>query len=164
MTNQTLKRLIERAYNVKAFQVVGPGWLEKLHFDLAAKYPPDTKYEERPVMLRALLEDRFKLVAHRELREAPGYALVPTKNGFKLQPVEPGDQHVNSNGNGRREDFEAKNISMAALGLELERYVGSEVIDGTGVQGVYDVNGSVQNDDVRYTQSTHGATKLLQRE
>src|SRR5215831_11178103 len=64
MTNQTLKRLIERAYGVKPFQVIGPGWMENVRFDVAAKYPPDTKYEDRPVMLRTLLEDRFKLVVH----------------------------------------------------------------------------------------------------
>src|ERR1700733_14033613 len=42
-TNQTLKRLIERAYDVQPFQVTGPAWMESDRFDIAAKYPPDTK-------------------------------------------------------------------------------------------------------------------------
>jgi uncharacterized protein (TIGR03435 family) len=139
MTNQTLKRLIERAYNVKPFQVIGPGWMENVRFDVAAKYPPNTKDEDRPVMLRTMLEDRFRLLVHRESREASGYALAIVKGGFKLQPVEPGEGNISSKGNGRQEDFEAKKISMAALGAQLERYVGSKVIDGTGIEGVYDV-------------------------
>ncbi len=89
MTNQTVKRLIERAYNVKPFQVIGPSWMENVRFDVAAKYPPNTKNEDRPVMLRTMLEDRFRLVVHRESREAPGYALAVAKVGFQLQPFEP---------------------------------------------------------------------------
>jgi len=90
MDNQSLHRLIERAYNVKAFQVIGPDWLESVRFDMVAKYPPDATDEQKTAMLRTLLEDRFKLVAHRESKEKQGYALVVAKGGFKLKPVEPG--------------------------------------------------------------------------
>ena len=87
-TNLSLKRYIERAYNVKPFQVIGPDWMESVHFDITAKYPPDTKDADRPAMLRTLLEDRFKLAVHRESKEMPGYRLVVAKGGFKLKPVE----------------------------------------------------------------------------
>ena len=33
-------------------------------------------------MLKTLLEDRFKLAAHREMRTIPAYALVVGKNGL----------------------------------------------------------------------------------
>ena len=36
-------------------------------------------------MLRHLLEDRFKVAVHREIREIPVYELVPAKNGSKLK-------------------------------------------------------------------------------
>src|SRR5260370_34783684 len=72
-TNQTLKRYIERAYNVKAFQVIGPDWIESVRFDITAKYPPDTKTDDRPLILRTLLEDRFQLAVHREPKAMPGY-------------------------------------------------------------------------------------------
>ena len=139
MSNQTLKRLIERAYSVKPFQVIGPSWMEDVRFDIAAKYPPDTKYEDRPLMLRTLLEDRFKLAAHLESREAPGYALVTAKGGSKLKPVEPGADGVDSKGSGRTEDFVARKVSMAKLADEMARFVGVAVIDGTAMEGVYDV-------------------------
>src|ERR1035438_8565227 len=64
MTNLSLKRLIERAYNVKPFQVSGPEWLENVRFDLTAKYPENTKPADRPAMLRNLLEERFRLATH----------------------------------------------------------------------------------------------------
>jgi uncharacterized protein (TIGR03435 family) len=53
-------------------------------------------------MLRTLLEDRFKLAAHRESKEVPGYALVVAKSGFKLKPVEPGAGGTDSEGPGVR--------------------------------------------------------------
>ena len=83
-TNQTLKRLIERAYNLKPFQLSGPDWLDAVRFDIAAKYPPDTKNEDRTLMLRTLLEDRFKLAVHRQSKEMPGYVLVVGKK-FQAQ-------------------------------------------------------------------------------
>src|SRR5436190_22883228 len=66
MDNQSLKRLVEWAYSVKAFQVIGPDWMEAVRFDVAAKYPPDATNEQKTAMLRTLLEDRFKLAVHRE--------------------------------------------------------------------------------------------------
>ena len=44
--NQTLKRLIERAYTAKPFQVTGPGWLNDVRFDIAAKYPSETNKDD----------------------------------------------------------------------------------------------------------------------
>jgi uncharacterized protein (TIGR03435 family) len=99
-TNLTLKRLIERAYNVKSFQVTGPDWMDNIRFDIVAKYPPDTKDDDGSAMLRSLLEERFKLGVHRESKDMPGYALVVAKRGFKLQPAEPGGSDTSTNRGG----------------------------------------------------------------
>jgi uncharacterized protein (TIGR03435 family) len=42
-------------------------------------------------MLQSLLEDRFQLKIHREVEEAPMYALTVAKGGLKLKPVNDGD-------------------------------------------------------------------------
>ncbi len=42
-------------------------------------------------MLRALLEERFRLKVHREFEEAPMYALTVAKGGFKVPPMKDGD-------------------------------------------------------------------------
>jgi uncharacterized protein (TIGR03435 family) len=135
-TNLTLKRLIERAYEVKPFQVTGPGWMEDVHFDIAAKYPPNTKTEDRPVMLRALLEERFKLAAHLDSKDMPGYALVVAKNGFKLTAVEPGRGGTSTNG-GRVRTLKATRTSMEELADLIARNLGEMVMDKTGIEGVY---------------------------
>jgi uncharacterized protein (TIGR03435 family) len=75
-----LKDLVINAYNVKDFQVVGPGWLdsadETTRFTVDATMPPDTTREQLRVMLQNLLAERFKLAIHRETRDLPKYSLT----------------------------------------------------------------------------------------
>jgi len=138
MDNQSLHRLVERAYNVKAFQVIGPDWMDSLRFDVAAKYPPDATDEDKTAMLRTLLEDRFKLVVHRESKEKQGYALVVAKGGFKLKPVEPGPGGTDTNGNGRVVTVTATRHSMAQVADYVSRRLSETVVDRTDIAGVYD--------------------------
>jgi uncharacterized protein (TIGR03435 family) len=136
ITNLTLHRLIERAYSVKPTQVSGPAWLDDVHVDIVAKFPPDTKDSDHPAMLRTLLEDRFHLATHRETKELPGYALVAAKGGFKLKPVDAEDDDTQHQG-GRVQTLSAKGTSMATLAELVSRYLNILVIDKTGVSGVY---------------------------
>lgn len=151
MNNQTLKRLVERAYGVLPFQVAGPSWMETVHVDIVAKYPPDTQDDDRSLMLRALLEDRFKLAAHRESKDLPGYALTVAKGGFKLKPVEPGSSDTSSNGT-RILTLTAKRTSMEYLAEIVARSLGEPVVDKTGMPGVYDFELRWNTDD----QNTSG--------
>ncbi len=137
MVNQSLHRLIERAYNVKAFQVTGPDWLDNVRFDVIAKYPEDTKNEDRPAMMRTLLEDRFKLSAHNETKDLPGYALVVPKSGLKLKPVEEPHGSDSTNSQNGLVTVKVGGVSMAAVADLLARRLGSTVVDNTGAAGVY---------------------------
>ena len=60
----------------------GPNWLEMDRFDVIAKVPADSTVQTQKRMLQALLEERFKLVAHQDTRPLPAYALTL---GKKLQ-------------------------------------------------------------------------------
>jgi uncharacterized protein (TIGR03435 family) len=66
----------------------GPGWVHDDKFTIEGKAEGTA---ERQVlmgpMLRALLEDRFKLKTHREKEEVPMYALTVSKGGLKIQPL-----------------------------------------------------------------------------
>jgi uncharacterized protein (TIGR03435 family) len=86
----SLRELIPMAYDVKPFQVTGPDWLSAQRFDILAKLPEGATKEQVPAMLRALLEDRFKLKAHIENKEQPVYSLEVAKNGpkFKEAPAQ----------------------------------------------------------------------------
>jgi len=147
MSNQTLKRLIERAYEVKPFQVVGPGWMEDVRFDVAAKFPEGTKNEDRPLMLRTLLEDRFKLATHKETKDLPGYVLVVAKSGFKLKPVEDSGGSDTSTNGGIIRTMTVKRTSIAFVADLLSRQLGQMVVDQTGIAGVYDFEFKWTNDD-----------------
>jgi uncharacterized protein (TIGR03435 family) len=92
----TLRQLIAEAYQVRSWQVVGPG-LPTESFDIVCKMPAGSRKEDAPLMLQSLLADRFKLVVHRERKEQAVMALVVGKGGPKLKespseaPLNPGD-------------------------------------------------------------------------
>lgn len=151
-TNQSLRRLMERAFAVASYQVAGPDWLDTARFDVAAKYPPGTKNEDRPIMLRSLLEDRFKLALHRETRSLPGYVMIVAKGGFKLKPVEPGGSSTNHDG-GRIEVMKAEKNTMAQLADFVSRMMGETVMDKTGLPGVYDF-------ELRWTKDEQDASSV----
>ncbi|HTX39210.1 MAG TPA: TIGR03435 family protein [Bryobacteraceae bacterium] len=81
----TLKNLLMRAYELKNYQIAGPAWLDSERYEIAAKIPAGAGKREVALMLRTLLAERFRLVAHRETRELPLYAMVVAKNGPKFQ-------------------------------------------------------------------------------
>lgn len=68
-----MRDLIGLAYGVNPGYVKGgPPWLETDRYDITAKMPPKTTPEETKLMLRDLLEKRFKLVARQTTAPAPG--------------------------------------------------------------------------------------------
>lgn len=88
-TYMPLKALIATAYDLKYYQVSGPAWMETEYFDIVAKMPEGATKDDALAMLRALLEERFKLVARRETQEHKVLALVIGKNGPKLKVSPP---------------------------------------------------------------------------
>jgi uncharacterized protein (TIGR03435 family) len=81
----TLKALIERAYEMKPYQIGAPGWMDSARYEIAAKIPQSATKQQTDAMLRTLLTERFHLAAHRETKEMPILELVIAKNGPKLR-------------------------------------------------------------------------------
>jgi uncharacterized protein (TIGR03435 family) len=79
-----LLELICIAYQLKPWQVSGPGWLKSTNFDIQASIPQSGAPEKVPRMLQALLTERFGLKVHRENKEQSAYALVVVKGGPRL--------------------------------------------------------------------------------
>jgi uncharacterized protein (TIGR03435 family) len=107
-TYMALRDLIVLAYKVKPYQITGPDWIANQRFDIVAKLPDGASKDDAPRMLQTLLEDRFKLAAHRESKEHPVLALVVGKSGPKLKesaeapkpidenaPLKPGEVNIN---------------------------------------------------------------------
>ena len=87
MTNVRIAMLIYRAYpEASSFEAVGlPGWVTSDGYDVSATSTlTQATAEDRVAMLRAMLADRFKLVAHVERREHPVFDLVVAREDGKL--------------------------------------------------------------------------------
>jgi uncharacterized protein (TIGR03435 family) len=81
-----MRDMVAVAYNVVAgFVSGGPVWLETDEFDIYAKVPPGTTQDQARLMLRALLVERFHLVAHQGSIDAPGRVLIVSKEGVKMK-------------------------------------------------------------------------------
>jgi uncharacterized protein (TIGR03435 family) len=141
--NWTLKRLVERAFDVQDYQVTGgPNWLDSVHFDISAKVDeaqPELKGKEGQVrimaMYRSLLDERFQFQFHRETKTLPVYNLVAAKSGFKLTAVEANGQQSMSSSNRK---LTSKGVDMPALAVFLSRTMERPVQDATGISGVFD--------------------------
>ena len=140
-TGVTLKMLIMEAYNARVFQISGgPGWIGNERWDIQAK--ADNVQGRLPasqlrMMLQTLLEDRFQLKIHSEIKEMPVYALRVGKNGSKLTPHVDGPPQP---GEGSRwGSFNFQRLSTAMLATKLSLQLGRIVIDRTNLKGEYDV-------------------------
>jgi uncharacterized protein (TIGR03435 family) len=137
----TLERLIQLAYHVQDAQVSGPSdFLNKTKFDIDAKLAPayvqhmsEHKGDEDQGMLKSILTDQFKLVAHSETRNLPAYDLVVDENGSKLQASgnEPRNMHLG------RGELGSSGVPLDLLAAQLSARLGRPVIDKTGLKGNY---------------------------
>ena len=135
--NVTVRKLMQEAYGVKDFQIVGgPSWIGSDFFDINAKPEDATKMDEVPVMIRALLAERFRLVKHRETKEMPVYALSVAKNGSKLKGADEAGQSMIRV---RRGLLVAPKGEMKTLAELLSSFLGRTLIDRTGLTGAYDI-------------------------
>lgn len=126
-----LKDLIANAYKVKAFQVSGPAWLATERFDIVAKMPDGASKDDAPTMLQALLQERFKLTAHRTTAEQPVFALVVGKDGPKLKespatteaidenaPLKPGERKMDGPNGPMRVTRNADGSTTVSMGAK----------------------------------------------
>lgn len=88
--NAPLLLLIQNAYGVQAYQVVGgPAWMNTDGYDIEAKPEKETSIKEMWLMAQSLLAERFKLALHRETRQLPVYDMIAAKGDFT--PPRPND-------------------------------------------------------------------------
>jgi uncharacterized protein (TIGR03435 family) len=86
-TNVTAATLIRFAYDMPDFQMFGgPNWINSDRFDVIAKAENDAPLDQKRLMMRRLLAERFKLTAHTETRELAIYALTISSGDRRLGP------------------------------------------------------------------------------
>ncbi|MGA7234043.1 MAG: M56 family metallopeptidase [Bryobacteraceae bacterium] len=163
--NAPVTFLIQRAYGVQSFQVVGgPSWVSTDGYDIEAKPEGNTDQKRMWLMVQTLLADRFKLAMHRETRNLPVYDLLVVKGGPKLppprracsddpplpqsgqpRPKPPCGPGIVASGTGRALD--GIGVSMPAFAKLLSMLVGREVIDKTGVTARFALHVDFAPDD-----------------
>lgn len=151
----TLRDLIMLAYGVGARQIQGPSFLNGNpdspadRFDIAAKVPAGATREQVPLMLQALLAERFHLSLHRENKTMQVYALEVAKGGLKMKESPEG-----ATGEARciRSFAEREGATLAAVcshmrSADIAQQVQAlapgyfregPVVDASGLKGVYD--------------------------
>ena len=135
----TLKFLIQQAYGMREFQVLGgPGWADSLRFDINAKADEETAEQQNVFSQRmqALLADRFQLKFTREKREMPIYHLVVAKAGPKMKESTVAEEGRNMR-TGRDRMF-MQGITMSMFAVQLSQNLGRVVIDKTELAKIYD--------------------------
>ncbi len=165
VTNNTAMDIILQSYGVEYFQVFGgPDWIHSTRFmvqaksdsavdDQLAKLNDNQARLEKQHMLQMLLAGRFQLKVHQETKMLPGFALVVTKHGLKLQEAKsviPSPEEIKEfggaklpplyqRGDGQRGyEFIAHGCSMKVLAAMLSGQFGTTVLDQTGLTGSYD--------------------------
>jgi uncharacterized protein (TIGR03435 family) len=162
----TLQMLIQQAYGVQSFQIIGaPDWSNSDRFEIDAKMDAsvadalkkmsnDERAQMRQKMLQGLLADRFKLAIHRDTKELPAYTLMIGKNGSKVVEAKPSDAAPGSapapgrGGPGRGGlsvnagaggvTVTANASPMTSLVRTISNFMRAPVIDKTGMTGSYD--------------------------
>ena len=165
MTNMTLGLVILTAYVPQTagaifWEPVGfPGWLSKDRYDLEAKVAkadlaewqnPAKQTEMLRAMLQTMLVDRCKLVAHRELKDAPVYYLEMGKGKPKLTESQAGESYPS----GQQSPYPGGGVvvpdgpivirfyqapmTLLASYLTIANQGGRPVQDRTGLSGYYD--------------------------
>src|SRR5262249_48919108 len=137
-------------------QIVGcPNWCDSEFFDVIGKAEdPNATPEQVRLMLQSLLIDRFKLNAHKEKRETPGYALVTAKGGAKLKPAKD-EEVIGATLNGYIRGFQKMPIS--GLVNFLSGAARQPVVDETGLKGLFDFTIDLTPQDSDSTQTAPAA-------
>jgi uncharacterized protein (TIGR03435 family) len=145
--NITLAALMQWAFDMPQKQILdGPAWMGSDRFDIQAKSDAATDARLRSLasdeskamkrrMVQALLEDRFALKVHREVRTLAAYDLVVGKDGSKLQVSTSSGKSIGMG----RDHFNGEGLTMEIIAEELSLVAGKIVVDKTGLDGRYDL-------------------------
>jgi uncharacterized protein (TIGR03435 family) len=155
--NVSFQGLLMAAWNLREDQIIGPGWISSKSFNLEAKLPAGTTEQDLALMLRRLIKERFALRSHEERRVIRGYTLTVTKGGPKLAPGGKSVLNKQKNNDGfpsgamptgrfqslhfpGRARLAGLNVSIEQLSSALAGELRTEVVNATGLSGLYDVS------------------------
>jgi uncharacterized protein (TIGR03435 family) len=126
----------------------GPSWFDHDRYDIIAKPegPRIPSQDQRKLMLKALLVERFRLKFHNEPKNTAVYALVVGKNGPRMKERKPDDGGSPFSLLLNGFQLPGRNASMAQLADILQALIprtdpereNRPVVDKTGLTGRFD--------------------------
>ena len=145
-------------YSLQEFQISGgPDWINTARFDIQARaeekavpsrsdQPDPTRPSTMQLMMRSLLEERFQLRSHSEMRELPVYVLSVGKDGLKLKAAiegAPGLEGMSpgstrTDGSNGKVQMVGTTVPMRTLVVLLSQQLQRPVIDKTNLKGTFD--------------------------
>jgi uncharacterized protein (TIGR03435 family) len=140
-TDVWLKYLIQRAYNLEDYQIVGgPSWLNAdTRYDIEAKAADGSATKDQlRLMLQTLLAERCQLKTHQESREFSVYNLIVAKGGPKFIALKEGE--LGKPCSRENDEMPCGMHTMAQIADWLKSNVLHPVLDKTGLSGTYDLH------------------------
>jgi len=150
--NCSLWMLLHYAFQIQPYQFAGgPDWIKSIGYDLNAKPAEAHDFDDIPLMLQGVLEDRFQLKYHWETRKQPVYNLVVTKPGKLKDSVVKGNCTFLPRPEGlpkdaacgdlqnRQGDTKGYKLTANELAASLSWLLSKSVINKTNLSGHYDV-------------------------
>jgi len=153
-TNIPVHMMLTSGYHLNDDELFGePDWAKTEHFDITGKVAAadvamvsKLKQDQTRVFFQQVLKERFGLVAHKETRELPEYALTLAKGGAKIEDGKPdtsappdnrmrGGIRMSMRGGVRK--IEAADAPIAPVLQYLSNEIGRTVVDRTGLTGKY---------------------------
>jgi uncharacterized protein (TIGR03435 family) len=156
--NNPLESVVRFAYDIQPFRVIGlPAWTREARYDINARAARPITADERRLMVRALLAERFDLKARFETREQTVYVMTRLRPGDAFGPgLKPRPECIGaakpcqSGGTGNRGGGFVKvgaiTLNRLAAGM-MSLMLDQVVRDETGTDGVFDVDLSWRPDN-----------------
>jgi uncharacterized protein (TIGR03435 family) len=137
-----------------------PEWLQSESFDIEAiaekgvilpGMSAKVRTDRMRLMLRSLLEDRFKLTMRREIKELPVYAIVVSKKGVRLQKAKLEERDCAALGSswdgvschsmqgGVTRGIHGEAVDLGDVAMWIENWTDRPVVDRTGLKGLFNI-------------------------
>jgi bla regulator protein blaR1 len=170
-----LQMFLLQSFGLSADRILNePDWVKSARYDIQAKVAPEDapklkalSMQERFAMMLPVLEDRFGLKFHHEMKDVEVYTLVVAKGGPKLKesavesgedvpppPLPPAGAAGPPGGGGAKGapggprtmmrmstqgmTIDARGSTMPSLAQLISQQLGATVVDKTGLTGKYD--------------------------
>jgi uncharacterized protein (TIGR03435 family) len=157
----------------------GPSWIDSERFRIDAKADaPEIPETMQGPMLQSLLEERFRLKLHHETRETNVFELTVAKGGARLPsakaggcvpmdrdhlsppaaPGQPGPAYCGAIRWFANSGTDVPGATMADLCRGLTAFVDRDIVDKTGIAGVFDIRLELTPGDLGYERASPDPT------